>query len=150
MRESSSKEIELIDTSSSAFSKLIRFLYTGRIDLQFLDKDLVLDILRLAHRYGLDELVKLVSKFLNSTLNLRDVCKIYNHAYIFQLDELITTTSDFIDHHAVDILSSEEFSNLSSDALTKLVSRNSFCANELTIFRSVAQWLGCLITFGKC
>ena len=53
MKESTSAEIEMKDTSAVAFSKLIFFIYTGRIELQLLDKDLVLDILRLAHRYGL-------------------------------------------------------------------------------------------------
>lgn len=53
MKESSLDEIEMKDTSANAFSKLIFFIYTGRMELQLLDKDLVLDILRLSHRYGL-------------------------------------------------------------------------------------------------
>lgn len=41
------------DTSPEAFEKLVNFIYTGRMELQLLDKDLVLDLLRLSHRYGL-------------------------------------------------------------------------------------------------
>lgn len=140
MRESQEDKVELRDTSDAAFSKLIFFIYTGRIELQLLDKDLVLDILRLAHRYGLEQLVSLLSKFLNSTLRLRDVCKIFNHAIMFQLDDLVQSTSDFMDRHATEILESEELLNLSDDALIKLISRNSFCASELVIFRAVAAW----------
>lgn len=140
MKESSLDEIEMKDTSANAFQKLIFFIYTGRMELQLLDKDLVLDILRLAHRYGLDQLVILLSKFLNSTLHLRDVCKIYNHAEMFQLEDLVQTTSDFMDRHASEILESEELLHLSADALIKLISRNSFCASEMVIFRAVSAW----------
>lgn len=59
MRESQEDKVELRDTTDAAFSKLIFFIYTGRIELQLLDKDLVLDILRLAHRYGLGTVLKL-------------------------------------------------------------------------------------------
>ena len=58
MRESQEDKVELRDTTDAAFSKLIFFIYTGRIELQLLDKDLVLDILRLAHRYGLGIVLK--------------------------------------------------------------------------------------------
>ena len=50
------------DTTPEAFQKIVQFLYSGKIDVHLLDKDLVLEILRLAHRYGIDELVKLLSK----------------------------------------------------------------------------------------
>lgn len=45
-----------------------------------------------------------------------------------------------MDRHASDILESEEFLHLSGDALMKLISRNSFCASEMVIFRAVAAW----------
>ena len=50
------------DTTPEAFQKIVQFLYSGKIDVHLLDKDLVLEILRLAHRYGIDELVRLLSK----------------------------------------------------------------------------------------
>ena len=48
--------------------------------------------------------------------------------------------SDFMDRHASDILESEELLHLSADALIKLISRNSFCASEMVIFRAVSAW----------
>ena len=33
---------------------------------------------------------------MNATLNLRDICKIYNHAEMFDLKELLQTTEDFL------------------------------------------------------
>ncbi|CAG5107005.1 Oidioi.mRNA.OKI2018_I69.chr1.g3101.t1.cds [Oikopleura dioica] len=59
---------------------------------------------------------------------------------MFQLDDLVQSTSDFMDRHATEILESEELLHLSDDALIKLISRNSFCASELVIFRAVAAW----------
>ena len=74
-------------------------------------------------------------KYLNATLNLRDICKIYNHAEMFDLKELLQTTSEFMDRNASKILQSEDFLVLSSDALVKLISRNSFCSDEMSIFK---------------
>ena len=108
-----------------------KFLYAGKIDVILLDKDLVLEILCLAHRYGIDELVKLVSKFLKSTLHLRDVSKIYNHANMFELEDLVATTSEFMDRNAKKVLVSEDFLHLSSNALVKLVEVSIFILNKL-------------------
>ena len=78
-------------------------------------------------------------KYLNATLNLRDICKIYNHAEMFDLKELLQTTSEFMDRNASKILQSEDFLVLSSDALVKLISRNSFCSDEMNIFKGMVN-----------
>ena len=45
-----------------------------------------------------------------------------------------------MDRHASEILESDELLHLSSDALIKLISRNSFCASEMVIFRAIGAW----------
>ena len=111
----------------------------------------MLEILCLAHRYGIDELVKLVSKFLKSTLHLRDVSKIYNHANMFELEDLVATTSEFMDRNAKKVLVSEDFLHLSANALVKLVEVSSqrhiflFSISYYSNFRSVYSCIFLLV-----
>ena len=58
---------------------------------------------------------------------------------MFDLKELLQTTSEFMDRNASKILQSEDFLVLSSDALVKLISRNSFCSDEMNIFKGMVQ-----------
>ena len=46
-----------------------------------------------------------------------------------------------MDHNAVDILETEGFTNLSELAMTTIISRDSFCAPEVKIFKAVAKWI---------
>ena len=60
---------------------------------------------------------------------------------MFDLKELLQTTSEFMDRNASKILQSEDFLVLSSDALVKLISRNSFCSDEMNIFKGMVNSL---------
>ncbi|XP_050426606.1 BTB/POZ domain-containing protein 9-like [Adelges cooleyi] len=48
---------------------------------------------------------------------------------------------DFIDTHALDVFQPENFRNLSAGALREILTRDSFYANELDIFRVVYRWI---------
>ena len=54
---------------------------------------------------------------------------------MFDLVDLVQATSEFMDRNAMKILESEDFMTLSADALHKLICRNSFCADEMQIFK---------------
>lgn len=140
LAETAKEVITIGDTTAEGFQQIVHFLYAGKIDVLLLDKDLVLEILCLSHRYGIDELVRLVSRFLKSTLHLRDVSRIYNHANMFDLEELVATTCEFMDRNAKAVLASDDFLHLSASALVDLVERNSFCADEMAIFTAVSNW----------
>ena len=60
---------------------------------------------------------------------------------MFDLKELLQTTSEFMDRNASKILKSEDFLVLSSDALVKLISRNSFCSDEMNIFKGLVNFM---------
>jgi BTB/POZ domain-containing protein 9 len=47
---------------------------------------------------------------------------------------------DFMDGHALEILVQESFLGLSETAVRTIISRDSFCAEEVDIFRAVARW----------
>ena len=45
-----------------------------------------------------------------------------------------------MDAHALEILGQESFLGLSESAVRAIISRDSFCADEVDIFRAVARW----------
>ena len=45
-----------------------------------------------------------------------------------------------MDGHALDILQHESFLSLSESAVRTIISRDSFCADEVDIFKAMARW----------
>lgn len=82
-----------------------------------------------------------VMAYLKATLNESNVCMIYNVASFYQLKELSEACSNFVDMHALDVMKSEGFLSLSQIALTELIARDSFFAQEVEIFRGVKRWM---------
>lgn len=66
---------------------------------------------------------------------------IFNTANFYQLKDLCTACYTYIDSHATEMTSSEGFLALSQAALIDLLSRDSFFAPEIEIFRAIIQWM---------
>lgn len=82
MRESREKTVELQETPVQAFRLLLKYIYTGTLQLQAIKIDLVFDVLGLVHKYGFIELEQTVSDYLQ-------VFFLYlNHQNIFFSDNL--------------------------------------------------------------
>jgi len=140
MRESSQAEIELKDTPIPAFKNLLKYIYTGHISLSSFKEELILEILSLAHQYGFIELETSISDYLKATLNIKTVCLIYDTSSLFQLNSLEDSALLFMDRNALEVLNHDSFVTLSDAAVKELISRDSFCADEIEIFKAVSRW----------
>jgi BTB/POZ domain-containing protein 9 len=143
MRESKPEaEIVLKETSAQSFSFLLKYLYTGRIYLRDVNEEHVLDLLGLAHKYGFLALESAISGYLKGNIDLHNICRIFDVACLYQLDEVLETCLNFADVHAVELLQSmADFASLSEAALVSIIKRDSFCAPEVEIFRAVQCWI---------
>lgn len=141
LKESQQSEIELKGTSLAAFSTLLKYVYTGHMVLSNLKEEIILDILGLTHQYGFVDLETAVSDYLKAILNVRNVCIIYDMASLYQLTSLADVCCNYMDQHALDILHHESFLNLSVSALKDMISRDSFYAPEVEIFRVICGWI---------
>lgn len=106
-------EIELQDTTAQAFEALLKYIYTGRINLLDLKEDVLLDVLGLAHQYGFVDLEGSISDYLRAILSIHNVCLIYDVASLYTLDALKETCYHFIEANAGDVMNSESFLSLS-------------------------------------
>ncbi|KAI8480542.1 PREDICTED: BTB/POZ domain-containing protein 9-like [Branchiostoma belcheri] len=142
MRESKpgTGEIPLPETSAIAFQALLRYIYTGKINLADLKEENILDVLGLAHKYGFLELEASISDYLRAILNIRNVCMVYDVATLYSLLSLCHTCCEFMDKNALEVLNSDGFLTLSHDALKEIISRDSFCAPEKDIFAATLRW----------
>ncbi|CAN7988268.1 unnamed protein product [Ixodes hexagonus] len=142
MRESQQDEVVLQDTPREAFELLLRYIYTGKLQLSGLKECVVLEVLELSHLYGFLELEAGVSRFLEQVLGVGNVCRIYDRACLYQLEALAGACRLFVDRHAAAILASDAFLTLSPEVLREMIGRDSFFAPEVDIFRAVCAWVG--------
>ncbi|XP_012538493.1 BTB/POZ domain-containing protein 9 [Monomorium pharaonis] len=141
MKESMQSEIELTAASLPAFKGLLKYIYTGRMSLTNERDEVILDILALAHLYGFMDLEAAVSDYLREILNIKNICSVLDTAILYHLEFLTNVCFEYMDVHAVEVIKHESFLQLSSCALTELISRDSFCAPEIEIFSAVRSWV---------
>ncbi len=100
-----------------------------------------LDLLGLANKYDFGPLQLAILAYLKATLNVSNVCLVYNVASFYQLRELCTACSTFVDMHASEVMRSEGFLSLSQSALMELCARDAFFAPELEIYKGIVRWM---------
>lgn len=141
LRESHAAEIELQEVSSiEGFERLLRYVYTGHMSLTCMEQDMILDVLGLAHQYGFLELEEAISNYLRHTLSIKNVCELFDASRVYSLSGLGKECCSFIDQNAVEVMTHHSFYSLSDSAVKEIISRDSFCAQEIDIFKAVVEW----------
>ncbi len=100
-----------------------------------------LDLLGLANKYDFGHLQSSIMAYLKATLNVSNVCLVYNVASFYQLKELCLVCTFFVDMNASAVLKNEGFLSLSQQALIELLSRDSFFAPEIEIYQGIRKWM---------
>ncbi|CAF3473058.1 unnamed protein product [Rotaria socialis] len=132
--------IEIKECKAAVFKILLRYIYTGQINLAKETEDTLLDLLGLVHQYGFEQLENSLSMYIQSILSLNNVCIIYDAACLYELNNLREHCALFIDSHAKEIITTNEFLALSPEALSSVVSRDSFFYPEIDIFYAIKNW----------
>lgn len=140
MKETNCESIELNEAKPDAFRLLLRYIYTGKISLKNEKEESVIDLLSLVHQYGLIELQKSISDYLESILDIKNVCSIYDIASLYQLKSLQEKSARFIDKNCSVLIKQNTLLSLSCDSLASIISRDSFSLTEIEIFNTVKEW----------
>lgn len=133
-------DITLTDIPLRGFKLVLGFVYTGQLQLGSLDNDAILEVLEIAHLYGLIKLQNAVVQHLQENLSTGNVFGIYSRAHSLQLDRLREACNAFVvDNHRV-ALHSEAFRDVPQAVLCHMLSQDSFCVREIDIFNAVVRW----------
>lgn len=140
MRETNCNKIELKEAKANAFGLLLQYIYTGKMNLRNEKEELLIDFLTLAHQFGFIELQKSISDYLESILDLKNVCSIYDISCLYNLKSLSEKCARFIDKHCLALVKSNSLHSLSCESLAAVIERDSFCLPEIDILNLVREW----------
>ncbi|WKY10431.1 hypothetical protein Q1695_002638 [Nippostrongylus brasiliensis] len=141
MKESDEGEIVLEETNVFAFRILLRYVYTAKLTLLEYKEEQVMEILGLAHKYGFVKLENAIADYLKAILNNKNLCTIFNISQLYYLSDLTEYCLVFADQNASEVLATQGFLQLSINAVTQLIARDSFCASEIDIFCAIREWV---------
>ncbi|XP_050426400.1 BTB/POZ domain-containing protein 9-like [Adelges cooleyi] len=139
--ESDKAEVDVSDVSMASFKILLKYIYTGRMNLSVLKNNTILELFSISDFYGFPNLQQILSEYLHRNINVHNACSLFVGACLYQYNKLKDESLDFIENHALEVLQSEDFLSLTSEALQDILIRDSFYANELDIFRAVCRWI---------
>ncbi|XP_002132357.2 BTB/POZ domain-containing protein 9-like [Drosophila pseudoobscura] len=139
LAESNQREVPL-EVPLEAFKVILGYLYSGKMPLSTLDVDTIIDVLDLAHLYGLQAVESGIGNYLQQNLSVSNVCTILDVARRNNLNQLSEECLNFIDNNGFDIVKHDSFAQLPKESLEELLRRDKLWALEIDIFRAVCKW----------
>ena len=101
----------------------------------------MLHLLFVAGKYILEGLADQCTAFLENNMAINNVCTILTHAMIYSQQQLVKDCVEFISENTDDVVKSEEFLNLSEEALHKILSNDNLTIiTETLIFEGCIKW----------
>ena len=131
------ESIVLLDTNSEHFRTLVRYIYTNSCTV---NDGNVMDVLLLALEYQLPKLVEMCEKFIVQTVTTESVCHSMQAALSFKLDNLKRLLLAYFDTHTSQIVVSNEFNELSAEALEYILQSDGLCIDEYQLVMAVKSW----------
>lgn len=142
LKETHEKEVEIKDVDSvESFKLLLEYFYTGRMSLNSLKEEVILEILGLTHKFGFQDLEEAIVEYFLKILSISNVCLLYDASLLYGLTLLAKECLSYIDKNATDVMNHESFFMLSPSSLKEMIQRDSFCAQEIDVFKAVQEWI---------
>ena len=132
----------------AAFRLMLEYIYTNRALTASVNETTLLDLIGLAHHFGLGELERDLSDHVARTLVRPDsVGRIYESSRSYALSQLAETCARFVDTQATKLFANQEWrqmlAELSAEALASLLARDTFCLIEMRVLDLVKDWHAC-------
>lgn len=100
-----------------------------------------LDILGMITEAGLADQSGKIDKELERLISIHNIWKVYNSAKKYHLSSLAKACHDFIDSNALQMMKLPSTLRLSAEDVKNIISRDSFTAPEMDIFKFVKAWI---------
>ncbi|RWS02098.1 BTB/POZ domain-containing protein 9-like protein [Dinothrombium tinctorium] len=140
--ESRKKEIVLTGTPKDAFKPIVKFIYTGRIEIRKMDTDHLISLLSLSHEYQFRRLLHwLEAKFEQERIIFDNINKVFKISSLYEIDSLLEKCWRFIESNAKEIVEDKTiFTSFSFKLVDQIVCRETFIADEIDIFKALMEW----------
>ncbi|XP_050435258.1 BTB/POZ domain-containing protein 9-like isoform X2 [Adelges cooleyi] len=139
--ESRETKVPIKEGSATSVKVLLKYIYSGRINLSDLESNVVLELLILSNVYQFSNLQFSLTEYLLSNTDVHNVSTLLAVALYYQIKELEIGSLNFIDFYVLDVLQSEDSLSLTTEAFQLILSRDTAYANELDIFHAVCRWI---------
>lgn len=131
-------EVKIVDASLKAFKLMVQAIYTDECELHV---DIVGEVLYLAEKYDIVQLMELCRSFIHANISKKTVVKLYKILNLLQQEDLCNKCLEVMDRNAHYIINSNEVVELlDKDLFRKLLARDTFCAREIDILDAVKWW----------
>ncbi|XP_050426636.1 BTB/POZ domain-containing protein 9-like [Adelges cooleyi] len=140
-KEAREKRVLLEEVTATSFKVLLKYIYSGRMNLSNLEGKVILELVSLSNFYGFFNLKSSLSEYLLNNISVDNASSLFAVAHYYELKELEVISLNFIDMHALDVLQSEDSVALSSDMLQQILNRDTVYTNEIDMFRAVCRWI---------
>ena len=138
LSESRKEDITLKEVDPSAIDHLIRFVYTGVVEVS---ETTVQSLLAAANLLQLTEVRDACCDFLKNQLDPSNCLGIMDFADLHACRELHQDTHVYIQKHFLKVKQSNEFMQLKADALGELIASNELGVHtEEDVFEAVIDW----------
>ncbi|KAK2579589.1 hypothetical protein KPH14_010884 [Odynerus spinipes] len=139
LREATQNEIELVGVDGEALWSLVRYCYTGCIELK---EDSVQTLLATAHLLQLSPVVKACCRFLRKQLHPSNCLGIRMFADIQGCVGLLKQAHAYTTEHFMEVIKNQEFLLSSADQVAELLESDDLnVPSEETIFHALTSWL---------
>jgi hypothetical protein len=137
-KENSLNSIELRDIEPSTFSSLLRYIYSGQIEL---DENNVQELLIASDMFQLDEVVKFCCHYLSISLNEKNVLDVWKIANELECSSLKDDAEHYILTHFRSLIKLDMIKLFSHNLLSKIISNDDLIVdNEQQVLEAILMW----------
>ncbi|XP_037035105.1 BTB/POZ domain-containing protein 9-like isoform X2 [Bradysia coprophila] len=137
--ESSRSEI-VLNVPLIAFKHVLRYIYTGCVSLQEMDRETVLELLSLSDEYTIEELKSGITSYLKETVTINNCWTALNTVCLNQSKEMEAAVLHVLRQNTEAVLQSDDLKTFSSGSLRALLQRDTFFVAEIDLFKAVLKW----------
>lgn len=137
-KENSLNSIELHDIESQTFAVLLRYIYSGKIELD--DKN-VQDLFIASDMFQLNEVVQFCCHYLSISLNEQNVIDVWKLANELQCLSLKADAEQYLITHFRNLLKLDLIKTIPYDLLIKVISNDDLIVDsEQQVFEAILTW----------
>lgn len=141
MSESAQNVVTLKDTPADAFKVLLKYFYTEDLILDGFNFDLLVEILRLSHRYQIDRVTEITATKLRDAINGSNIVDVLEVGQLYELAELTSTCINFMKKRTNEIIECSSFLRFNIDFLKKILHLDEVNVREVELFKVAIEWI---------